>query len=408
MMEKDDNNQNDKTDGKDGKTRTSVFTFNKQDYELKYVSKLSKRKRRALIRYAFYVVFVVGGYFGLTAFFNSRKIIEYSSPAPVVTVAKPVIMQIRKNISVNAYVQSDSMVPVVPFVSGTITEYPIKVGDAIMEGDLIAVIDEKPYKEQLAQAEAAYLGYLSTFERVEKLYNANAASQQDYDSVRAQKDAYEAQYNLANIQLGYTRVTAPVSGTILKAPVSKGSVGATTIPVAVIADLDELVVKANIPEKYFSLFIDRQKDIAADVIRPAARGINEEVVVPVKVRSVSPYVEAKAKTFEVTFDLSENSKLFRPGMFVKVNINYDMTEPVPAISQKAKKNDGSVYIYDENTLKVTWIDQINLSENEDYFEVPSQYRNSFFVISGQNKLFDDQEVNAFPEEASNNQANGGK
>ena len=402
------NNNDGKNENKDSKNPTSIFPFNKQDYEVKYVSKLSKKRRRALIRYIVFVVFAVGGFLGLRAFFNSRKVIEYISPAPVVTIAKPTMMQIKKNISVNAYVQSDSMVPVVPFVSGTITEYPISVGDYIKEGDLIAVIDEKPYKEQLTQAEAAYLGYLSTFERVEKLYKANAASQQDYDSVRAQKDAYEAQYNLANIQLGYTKVTAPVSGTILKAPVSKGSAGATTIPVAIIADLDELVVKANIPEKYFSLFIDHQKDITADVIRPAAKGINEEVVVPVKIKSVSPYVEAKVKTFEVTFNLANYSELFRPGMFVKVHINYDMTDLVPAVSQKAKKNDGSVYTYDENSLKVNWIDQINLSENDDYFEVPAQYKNTYFVITGQNKLFDGQEVNASLEDASKNQINGGK
>ena len=93
------------------------------------------------------------------------------------------------------------MIPVVPFVSGTIMEYPIKSGMQINKGDLIAKIDDEPYKQQMLQAKAAYLGYQSTFERVENLYKANAATQQNYDSAKAQRDAAKAQYDLAILQM---------------------------------------------------------------------------------------------------------------------------------------------------------------------------------------------------------------
>jgi multidrug resistance efflux pump len=68
------------------------------------------------------------------------------------------------------YVEAESMIPVVPLVSGTILEYPVKAGQLIREEEFVARIDEAPFKQQMLQAKAGYFGLQSTFERVESLF----------------------------------------------------------------------------------------------------------------------------------------------------------------------------------------------------------------------------------------------
>ncbi|MCQ2398170.1 MAG: efflux RND transporter periplasmic adaptor subunit [Sphaerochaetaceae bacterium] len=346
------------------------------------------------LRYLALVIFALASFFGLRAFFLSRKPVEYVSPEPPVSVEKPVIRSLQKSIAINAYVEADAMIPVVPLVAGNLTEYYAQAGMEVHEGDLLAVVDPEPYRLQMAQAEAAYLGYENTFSRIEKLYESKAVSHQDYDTVKAQRDAYKAQWELAKMQLGYSDVTATVDGTILIAPQAKGSAVNSTMPVAVLADLDNLVVKVQVPEKYFTVFMNGAAGLKAEITRPGSDGVSEEITVPAQFKSIAPYVNATAKTFEVTLSLKNESRNFRPGMFVKAKIMYDILEGVPTMTQKAKKNDGSVYIYDPQTRKVSWIESVDLSQNDDYFEVPSNLAYTYFVTTGQGNLFDGQTVNA--------------
>ena len=160
------------------------------------------------------------------------------------------------------------MIPVVPFVNGKIEAYPISVGKHIQKGQLIARIDSESYIQQQKQAAAAYEGLATSFTRVESLYNAGAATRQDYDTLKAQTDAAKAQLELADLQLSYTNVTAPVSGTILQAPLATGSIASTQSILAVISNLDNQVVRLNVPEKYYNYFTQNKLSLSAKVYKP--------------------------------------------------------------------------------------------------------------------------------------------
>ena len=197
---------------------------------------MKKFNKKLFLRYGIFILIVAIIIF-LIMLFSNKETEGYTSPPPAVEIIKPQNTDIQQSISISGYVEALDMIPVVPFVSGTIMEYPIKSGMQINKGDLIAKIDDEPYKQQMLQAKAAYLGYQSTFERVENLYKANAATQQNYDSAKAQRDAAKAQYDLAILQMSYTEVTSPSTGTVLMAPLAKGSIGSTQQPAAIIADL---------------------------------------------------------------------------------------------------------------------------------------------------------------------------
>ena len=333
---------------------------------------------------------------------NKKKDEQKVETLPVVVTQKPVRQNLVESISISGYIEAKSMIPVVPFVSGTITEYPVSVGDYVDKNQLLAKIDDKPFRQQMIQAEAAYFAAKSTYDRVESLYKAGATTQQNYDTTRAQYDANKAQYDLAKLQLGYTEVCSPISGTVLVADQAVGDIGNQQSPVAIVADLNNLVVRLKVPEKYFDLFVSEKENLSVKITRPAEKNLFEDAVSPAVIENIAPYVSPQNKTFEVVCRLTQNSERFKPGMFVKVQIAYKTYENVPVIPLNAKKMDGSFYLYDEESQTVhfqmpdekTSISSVNDGIN---FIVDEQFADSYFVIDGQNFVFDGQKVRLFDE-----------
>ena len=352
-------------------------------------------KKNKLLRYLLFiftaVIFVL-----LTVLVTRKKPVAQKAEAlPAVVLQKPVNGSLVESVTISGYVEANAMIPVVPFVSGTIIEYPARAGDFVEKDTLLAKIDDAPFRQQLIQAEAAYFAAKSTFDRLENLYKSGATTQQNYDSAKAQADASKAQYDLAQLQVDYTEVRAPVDGTILIADQAVGGVGTQTQPVAVLADLTNQVVRLKVPEKYFDLFNLERDSLTVKVTRPAEKDMYEDAVTTATIENIAPYVSPESKNFIVVCHLDEPADRFRPGMFVKVQVAYKTYENVPLVSLKARKMDGSFYVYDEATSTVKFVEASNLPVDENNFIVPEEYRNSYIVMDGQNFVFDGQKVRVF-------------
>ena len=356
---------------------------------------LTPLKNNKLLRYLLFVVVAVI-FVLLTVLVRRKKPVAQKADAlPAVVLQKPVNGTLVESITISGYVEANAMIPVVPFVSGSITEYPARAGDFVEKDTLLAKIDEAPFRQQLIQAEAAYFAAKSTFDRIENLYKSGATTQQNYDSAKAQADATKAQYDLAHLQVDYTEVRAPVDGTILIADQAVGGVGTQTQPVAVLEDLTYQVVLLKVPEKYFDLFNLERESLVVTVTRPAEKNMYEDAVTTATIENIAPYVSPDSKNFIVVCKLDEPGNRFRPGMFVKVQVAYKTYENVPLVSLKARKMDGSFYVYDEATSTVKFVEADDFPVDENNFIVPEKYRNSYIVMDGQNFVFDGQKVRVF-------------
>ena len=326
---------------------------------------------------------------------RKKPIEEKPDTLPAVVIQKPENGTLLESVTISGYVEASAMIPVVPFVSGTIIEYPARAGDFVEKDTLLAKIDDAPFRQQMLQAQAAYFAAQSTFDRINNLYKSGATSQQNYDSAKAQADASKAQYDLAKLQVDYTEVRAPVDGTILIADQAVGGIGNQSQPLAVLADLTNQVVRLKVPEKYFDLFTLERDSLQVTVTRPAEKNMYDDAVTTASIENIAPYVSPESKNFIVVCHLDEPGDRFRPGMFVKVQVAYKTYENVPLVSLKARKMDGSFYIYDETTSTVKFIEGQKLPVDETNFIVPEEYRDSYIVMDGQNFVFDGQKVRIF-------------
>jgi len=96
-------------------------------------------------------------------FFNRSKEIPTAEElvVPVETIT-PMYGTLEKTLIVSGYVKSESVVTVLPKISGTLVTLLVSVGDDVKAGQLIGTIDQGPYLLQYDQAKAAYEAAKST------------------------------------------------------------------------------------------------------------------------------------------------------------------------------------------------------------------------------------------------------
>ncbi|NNJ98366.1 MAG: efflux RND transporter periplasmic adaptor subunit [Gammaproteobacteria bacterium] len=247
-------------------------------------------------------------------------------------------------------------------VPGTLKELPIKEGDEVSAGAIIAKLDDADFKTAYDDRNAVYKRTSADYERAKELVKDGFISRVDYDKVEADYKSAEAALNQARLDLSYTTLRAPFSGNVAQRYVQNFEEVKAKQPVIALRDLNLLDVKFNVPESL--------------VIRLNEAGVDDEATdVPVyAVFDAAPdrrywlsYKEAATRadratqTFEVTYTLPAPDELeVLPGMTTTVNVDLTrfldsgrmFTVPVAAVVADpglAPK----VWIVNQDTMTVT-------------------------------------------------------
>nr|WP_275440633.1 MULTISPECIES: efflux RND transporter periplasmic adaptor subunit [unclassified Halomonas] len=192
-----------------------------------------------------------------------------SQPPPEVDVVEVVTQPMVLSESFTGRVEAAETVELRARVSGYIQEVAFVEGDLVEQGELLFLIDPRPYQARvsaaqadLAQARSQLAQASSEAERARVLLGRQAISQEVHDqrqsalnNNRAMVAAAEAALQTAELDLAYTRITAPISGRVGRAMVTRGNLAnadqslLTTLvsidPVHVYFDADEQAAFAS-------------------------------------------------------------------------------------------------------------------------------------------------------------------
>lgn len=345
-------------------------------------------KRRSLIKralkYLVFIILIAAAAAGLKLFFDSRTVTTYTAPLSSVAVIRAEERDLAASASFSGYIESQAMIPVIPFVQGTITSFDIEAGDAVQKDQVIAQIDKEPYLLQEAQAQAAASAYQSSYDRLVQLQQVQAATQQDADTLRGQLDAANAQLELAQLQLSYTDVKAPVSGTVIMTNQTAGDIANSQTPLAVIADTDNLVMNIRVPERYYQIFREHEDELEIRVYSSDAGAETTAQFV-----SIAPYIDPASKSFVMKVRLDDPA-LFTIGMYVRAKVVYQHYSSVMALPERVMKSDGSIYYVEDSTAR--YIAPADRIHADGWFIAPEGFEDRLFVIEGQNSILDGERV----------------
>ena len=244
-----------------------------------------------------------------------------------------------------------------PQASGLILKRLFKEGSDVVVGQMLYQIDPAPFraaldnaKAALARAEANLPAIRLRVERYRKLLPSKAISQQDYDEAvaalkqtQAEIKYWKAQVKTAQINLGYTRVTAPISGRIGKSNVTEGAIVTAyqPTPLATIHQLDPIYV--DVPQSTAELLRLRKRLKEGNLNQGGVDRARVKLIL--ENGTVYPH-EGTLQFREVKVDPTTGSVILRmvfpnpervllPGMFVRAVIKEGVKEDAILVPQQA-------------------------------------------------------------------------
>lgn len=236
-----------------------------------------------------------------------------------------------------------------PQVSGILKKRLFTEGALVKAGDPLYQIDAAPYEATLARAQATYETDKLLFERYQKLIERRAVSQQDFDNARSQYLEAKADLRSAQINVGYTRITAPISGRISRSSLTEGALVTAnqTEALARISQLDPIYVDVNQP----STELLRLKDeLANGKLKQVG---DNQAEVKLILENGKPYPLAGTLQFsEVTVDsgtgavtmraeFANPDQLLLPGMFVRAELQEGVQSNAILVPQEAVMRDAT-------------------------------------------------------------------
>ena len=253
-------------------------------------------------------------------------------------------------------------------VAGPLVAFPVKVGDEVEEGDLIARIDPRDFQVTLRNAEGSLQRAKanqqrgqSEYDRALELHRKGAGSQAEVDEAKELLDvatadivALEASVDSAKDALGDTDLLAPYAGTIVASYVENFQNVREKQMIARLLDTTRIEFEVNIPETLISM-VPYVEDLHVTF------DAFPDVQVPAEVSEVGNEASQTTRTFPVTLIMDQpEGAVILPGMAGRVagtarkpdEEQLTIVIPVTAVFSPEAENKSLVWVIDQDSNTV--------------------------------------------------------
>jgi len=249
---------------------------------------------------------------------------------PVVVTVPVKLTMAQVNASATTATFSGAVVPRVESqlafrVPGRLVSRPIDMGMTVKQGDVLARLDEEPFRlaveeadASLAQMQVNMARLRRDVERNRELARTGAIAGADFDAMesayahaQAAARAAQSRASLARTNLSYARLTAPAKGTVAMVQAEVGQVVAAGTPVIKLAYAGENEIQVDVPERYVSQLSPGRKASVTLLSLP-------DVNLSGSVREVASVADSITRTYRVRVSLPQLPAEARLGMTASV------------------------------------------------------------------------------------------
>ena len=284
-------------------------------------------------------------------------------PAPAVTVQRPIQKEVTDWDEYPGRMQATEMVDVQARVSGYLQSINFKDGAEVKKGDLLFVIDPRPYQAELDRALADVQQARSHLElmsndviRAERMLSSKAISEEEADTRRSstrmaasEVAMAEASVETTKLNMDYTRITAPISGRIGRKMITEGNLvngnqGQTTV-LASIVSLDPIYCYFEVDEqsilKYQKMAREDKSENISDGKVICELELANETGFPHKgtLDFVDNQVDPSSGTLRLRGAFPNPDRVLQPGFFARVRVPGSVKYPALLIPDLAVGTD---------------------------------------------------------------------
>ncbi len=297
------------------------------------------------------------------SFTFSRGKRKFFGPIPLVKVSKVIVKDVNPPIEYVGHVEAIQEVNLMARVVGYLEQVNFKEGDFVKKGELLYVIEDAPYKAQveaykaaIVEAKAALLKITKKLKRLKSVKRGGVPitkiEDAEADKLKAEGTLKEmkAKLEAAKINLGYTKIYAPISGRIGKTFYTEGNlVGPNSGPLAKIVQVNPIRVVYSVNENNLLLIKKALKDskhkkrenpiLKTKIILPDGK--------PYKyvghIEFVDNVVDPETSTIAIRSIFKNPSGLLIPGMYVRVLLKATKPKLMPLVPHSAVQLDNKGY-----------------------------------------------------------------
>jgi membrane fusion protein (multidrug efflux system) len=256
-----------------------------------------------------------------------------------VEVAKAARRPITASYSGTASLEAPDEAQVVSKTSGIVLALMTEEGQRVHKGQLLARLDNDHQRLQVAQAQAAMRKLESNYERSQKMVAAKLVSTEANDQIRYDLENARATLNIAQLELSYTNITAPISGVVAQRMVKQGNLVQLNAPLFRIVDDSKLEAVLSVPERELATM---KTGLPVSLLVDAVSGKQFTGTID----RISPVVDAASGTFRVVCAFRGDGGL-KSGMFGRIGIVYDSRTDaltIPRVALLEDEGEPAVYV----------------------------------------------------------------
>ena len=267
---------------------------------------------------------------------------------PSVKIAQPLAQDVTEWDEYTGRIEAVSSVDVRARVSGYLEKVNFKAGEMVKKGDLLFLIDPKPFTAQLNYAEAELERAKAKRElakndlvRAESLFRGKAISEEEYDArskglreAVATVNSAEANVYTARLNLDFTKIRAPIDGQIGRELITEGNLvsggGGDATRLTFIVSTNPVYVYVDADERSVLKYRRQSNDIGAGQT-PAQLAVADEADFPHQgiLDYISPREDAATGTVTLRGVFANPDGLLSPGFFARMRVRG--SAPYPAI-----------------------------------------------------------------------------
>lgn len=273
-------------------------------------------------------------------------------------------------------------------ISGTLLKVPVHEGDHVRRGQVVAQMDDRDYRVQLAAAEAEYTQIKAEAERVMALYADSVGTANNYDKARYGLQQITQKLQHCRDQVDDCVLRAPFSGYVQSVLHEAHETVGSGMPVVTLISEGQTEVIINIPASE-NVRRDRFASFSAQF------EILPDKQFPLRLLSIAHQANMN-QLYEVRLALEEGHPQITPGLSttVKLTLSSESAQPmmVPLSAVQNTGGSASVYVYDGGHVRRTAVTLGDIHNNGSVDVTAGLQAGDQIVVSGVNMLTDGEAV----------------